>query len=99
MWQGRGDEGEVVITLLGLASGAMTTMSFLPQVLRSLRTRSTADLSWMWLMLFAVGTTGWLAYGLLTRDLAVAATNVVTVALVSTLVGVKSVHTLRRDPR
>lgn len=77
----------------------MTTMSFLPQVLRSLRTRSTADLSWMWLMLFAVGTTGWLAYGLLASDLAVAVTNVVTVALVSTLVGVKSVHALRRDPR
>lgn len=74
-------------------------MSFLPQVLRSLRTRSTGDLSWTWLMIFAAGTMGWLAYGLLTSDLAVAAANVVTVALVSTLLGVKVAHTLRRDPQ
>jgi MtN3 and saliva related transmembrane protein len=88
-----------VITLLGLASGAMTTMSFLPQVLRAVRTRSTGDLSWAWLFLFAAGTSGWLAYGVLTSDLAVAAANVVTVALVGTLIGAKALHNLGQDLR
>ena len=37
-------------TALGLCAGALTTISFLPQVLRAIRTGSSSDLSWTWLI-------------------------------------------------
>jgi MtN3 and saliva related transmembrane protein len=77
------------MTALGLFAGACTTLSFLPQVIRTLRTRHAGDLSAMWLLIFSVGTAAWLVYGILRSDVAVAAANGVTFALVLTLVVAK----------
>jgi uncharacterized protein with PQ loop repeat len=43
----------------------------------------------MWLLIFSVGTAAWLVYGILRSDVAVAAANGVTFALVLTLVVAK----------
>lgn len=83
------------MTLLGLLAGACTTISFLPQVVRTLRTASAADISWAWLLLFGGGVAAWLAYGLLTRDLAITLTNAVTFLLVAALCVLKA----ERRPR
>lgn len=77
------------MTTLGLISGALTTLSFLPQVLRTLRTGSAADLSLGWLALFGAGVSGWCVYGVLTHDLAIGLTNAVTLALVLVLTAIK----------
>jgi len=74
---------------LGLIAGACTTFSFLPQVLRTMRTGSAADLSAGWLVLFGLGVAGWCAYGALRSDLAIELTNAVTLVLVLTLVAAK----------
>jgi MtN3 and saliva related transmembrane protein len=84
-----------MITVLGLAAGALSSMSLLPQVVRSVRTGRTTDLSWAWLALFAASVTGWLVYGLLIRDPAVTATNAVMVGLIGLLLSVKARHTWR----
>ena len=77
------------MTVLGLFAGACTTLSFLPQVIRTLRTRHAGDLSAAWLLIFTVGTAAWLIYGLLRSDVAVAAANGVTFVLVMMLVVAK----------
>ena len=77
------------MTTLGLISGTFTTLSFLPQVLRTMRRGSAADLSLGWLALFGAGIAGWCVYGLLTADLAISLSNAVTLALVLMLTGVK----------
>jgi MtN3 and saliva related transmembrane protein len=77
------------MTTLGLLSGAITTFSFLFQVLRTVRTRSAADLSLGWLVWLTVGICGWLTYGLLSADVPVSLANAVTLALVLVLVGFK----------
>ncbi|MBS1892750.1 MAG: SemiSWEET transporter [Actinobacteria bacterium] len=77
------------MTALGLFAGACTTLSFLPQVIRTLRTRHAGDLSAAWLLIFSVGTAAWLTYGILRSDLAVAAANGVTFVLVMMLVVAK----------
>jgi MtN3 and saliva related transmembrane protein len=54
--------------LLGFAAATLTTLAFVPQVVRSWRTRVTRDVS---LGMFLVMTTGialWLAYGALIGD-------------------------------
>lgn len=88
-----------MVTALGLASGAMTTLSFLPQVVRAVRTGSTADLSWAWLVMFAVGIVGWVSYGLLISNVAVTVTNVVVMCLVGVLIVVKARQWLPRGLR
>jgi MtN3 and saliva related transmembrane protein len=77
------------VTILGLIAGTLTTLSFLPQVIRTLRTRHASDLSAAWLLTFALGTACWLTYGILRSDVAVAAANGVTSLLVLTLIVAK----------
>jgi MtN3 and saliva related transmembrane protein len=77
------------MTALGLFAGACTTLSFLPQVIRTLRTRHAGDLSAAWLLIFSIGTAAWLIYGILRSDVAVAAANGVTFVLVMMLVVAK----------
>lgn len=77
------------MTVLGLFAGTCTTLSFLPQVIRTLRTRHAADLSAAWLLIFGVGTVAWVVYGLLRSDLAVTAANAITTVLVASLVVAK----------
>jgi MtN3 and saliva related transmembrane protein len=77
------------VTALGLVAGTCTTLSFLPQVLRTLRSRHARDLSAAWLLIFGLGTAMWLAYGILRSDIAVAAANGVTAVLVLVLIAAK----------
>ncbi len=77
------------MTVLGLLAGTCTTLSFLPQVIRTLRSRHARDLSAAWLLIFGLGTALWLAYGILRSDLAVALANGVTAILVLALIAAK----------
>jgi MtN3 and saliva related transmembrane protein len=77
------------MTILGLFAGTLTTLSFLPQVIRTMRTRHARDLSAAWLFIFCTGTLAWLIYGLWKGDVAVAAANGVTFVLVMILIVIK----------
>jgi MtN3 and saliva related transmembrane protein len=74
------------VTALGFIAGSMTTLAFLPQVIRSYRTGSATSLSWWWLALFACGVSAWVCYGLLRNDMAIVWTNGVTLSLVLSLI-------------
>jgi MtN3 and saliva related transmembrane protein len=84
------------MTILGLIAGACTTLSFLPQVIRTLKTRHARDLSAAWLFIFGLGTALWLIYGILRADVAVAVANAVTCGLVMTLIVAK--YTIKPHP-
>ncbi|HXF30076.1 MAG TPA: SemiSWEET transporter [Solirubrobacterales bacterium] len=86
------------MTILGLIAGTCTTLSFLPQVIRTLRTRHARDLSAAWLLIFGLGTALWLTYGILTSDIAVALANGVTFGLVMTLIVAKYTIKPLEDP-
>jgi MtN3 and saliva related transmembrane protein len=77
------------ITLLGTISGILTTGAWLPQVVKSWRSRSAADFSWGYLGMFAAGVFLWAAYGVVRRDIAVTGTNVVTFVLVASVAMIK----------
>ncbi|GAB4210418.1 MAG: hypothetical protein OHK0012_00620 [Synechococcales cyanobacterium] len=76
-------------TWVGIIAGCLTTASFLPQAIKSIRTRSTRDFSWAYLLLFSFGVALWNLYGVLRDDLAVMAANTVTLGLVLVIVAVK----------
>lgn len=77
------------ITLLGLTAGTLTTISFIPQLVKSLRTKSTQDLSlWMYLI-FTTGIFLWFVYGLLRKDIPVIAANAVALVITTSILVIK----------
>ena len=77
------------IALAGYLAGTLTTLSFVPQVLRTWKLRETKDFSLAMLLLFAAGMLLWTAYGIGIASLPVIAANVITFGLVLFLLGMK----------
>lgn len=74
------------ITTLGLAAGALTTVSFLPQVIKSWKTKVTEDLSLGTFVLQGIAVTLWMIYGITIKELPLILWNFVTVCLVFTMI-------------
>jgi MtN3 and saliva related transmembrane protein len=74
---------------LGLAAGTLTTVAFVPQVVRIIRLRHADDLSWWMFGIFAAGVALWLWYGIRLDALPVILANVVTLALAVTILLLK----------
>ena len=73
------------IQIIGLLSAALTTTSFLPQAIKTWKTRSTHDLSPLMFTLFTFGIAGWLIYGIFIHDLPMILANSVTIVLAGTI--------------
>lgn len=74
-----------LITAIGFAAAALTTLAFLPQAVKSWRSRSTSDVSLGMALLLVTGIVLWLAYGLLRADLPIIAANAVTLLLAGSI--------------
>jgi MtN3 and saliva related transmembrane protein len=74
---------ETVILAVGLAAGALTTLAFVPQVIKVFRTRSTRDISLPTFAALVLGTALWLAYGILLGEIPLIVANGASLALVS----------------
>ncbi|MBL7857184.1 MAG: SemiSWEET family sugar transporter [Cyclobacteriaceae bacterium] len=71
--------------ILGLVAGSCTTVAFLPQVVKTWKSRSAKDLSLGMFSFFCFGVLLWLVYGIMVKDIPVIAANMVTLMLASTL--------------
>ena len=74
---------------LGILAGSLTTISFIPQLVRIVRTRSAHDISWGMVSVFACGTTLWIAWGALQHAVPVIIANVVTLAFTFAILALK----------
>ncbi len=84
---------------LGYAAAILTTGSFVPQALHTLRTRDVSGISLGMYGTFTVGVTLWLAYGLVLREWPIVVANVVTLGLALTILCVKIVEDRRAARR
>lgn len=66
------------VTIIGLIAATHTTIAFLPQAIKSIKTKQTKDLSLAMYTMLTIGVFLWLVYGLLTRDLPIIAANTIT---------------------
>lgn len=73
-----------MVEAIGLTASVLLSVSAVPQIVRSLRTKQTGDLSLTMILLFLIGFCLWIVYGWLIRSLPVIITN--TVSLGSMLV-------------
>jgi MtN3 and saliva related transmembrane protein len=60
---------------LGLAAGIITSIGFLPQIMKGYTTKQLRDVSYWMPAVIAAGMTLWLTYGLLRNDIAIVAAN------------------------
>jgi len=77
------------LAVLGLLAGFCTTISFLPQVIKSWRSHRTNDISLVTFLILSVGTLLWLLYGIIKIDMPLIIANSVTFLLEIIIIGLK----------
>ena len=77
------------LTILGLLAATSTTISFLPQAIKVIRTKQTHDLSLLMYSVFTLGIGLWLVYGILIKDLPLILANGITLLFTSIILMVK----------
>lgn len=75
--------------VVGDVAGTLTTLSFLPQVIKTWRTRSTADISLTMFLMFCAGVALWLVYGVLLDSVPLIVSNIVTLFLAGIILALK----------
>jgi len=68
-------------TIVGLMAGFCTTAAFLPQAIKTWKSKSAKDLSLGMYSIFCTGVILWLTYGILIGDIPIIITNAVTMVL------------------
>jgi MtN3 and saliva related transmembrane protein len=77
------------IEWIGYAAAILTSMSFLPQAILTIRSRNTSGISRGMYTMFTVGVALWLAYGIYLKSWPMIGANTVTLALAATILTLK----------
>ncbi|MCX5778639.1 MAG: SemiSWEET transporter [Elusimicrobia bacterium] len=71
-----------MIEVLGYCAGFLTTVSFVPQAMKILRSKSAHDVSMQTYGILAAGSLLWMMYGIFTSSLPIIIANVITFGFV-----------------
>ena len=80
------------LTILGLTAGAITSMGFIPQLVKGYRTKKLEDVSYFMPIVLATGMTLWFTYGILRQDLAIVLANAFGVGCCLMLIIMKKIY-------
>ena len=84
--------------IIGSLAAILTTSSFFPQALHTLRTRDTAAISLTMYSLFTVGISLWGVYGLMTMQWSIIIANGITLCLAALILTMKLRDVLKAKP-
>jgi len=65
------------IEIVGILAGALSCTTFLPQVIKTYKSRSTKDVSLVMFIIATISSALWLIYGILIDSFSVTFTNVI----------------------
>ena len=68
----------MLTTAIGLTAALLTTIAFVPQAIKALKTKQTKDISLIMYILFTAGVLCWLVYGIMLAELPIILANSVT---------------------
>ncbi len=83
--------------ILGYVAAFLTTASFLPQAMLTLKTRDTSSLSLSMYSLFTIGVFLWLIYGIQKADYAIIFANGITLILSTSILGFKIYNVINKN--
>ncbi len=69
------------VEILGYSAGFITSLTFLPQVVKTWKEKSAKDISLMMFVIAAINEVMWIAYGILKDDWVIISTNVVVLIM------------------
>jgi MtN3 and saliva related transmembrane protein len=75
--------------IIGYLAAILTTASFLPQAILTIKTKDTKSLSLSMYAMFTLGVLFWLIYGLSIADKAIIFANSITLILAAAILSVK----------
>lgn len=85
--------------LIGLLAGVLTTIAFVPQLLKIYATKSGKDVSARMFVMFSAGVALWLVYGIMIRSLPVIVANAITLGLALAIMALKVRYARREAAR
>ena len=77
------------ITILGLCAGAITSVGFIPQLIKGYQTKKLNDVSYFMPIVLAIGMTLWLIYGILNSSISIIAANIFSISCSISLIIMK----------
>jgi len=80
---------EINVDLIGYSAAALTTVSFVPQAIQTIRTRETHGISLAMYLMFTVGILLWLLYGVVLWSWPIMLANALTFVLALTILVLK----------
>jgi len=83
---------------IGYLAAALTTGSFLPQAIKTIKTRDTSSLSLSMYTLFTLGVLCWLIYGVYLNNVAIIISNAITLLLAACILFYKIFHIFCKKP-
>ena len=86
------------VELVGCIAAISTTVSFLPQAIKVIKTRDTGALSLLMYSIFTFGVALWLVYGILLQDIAIICANFITLGLAVCILVVKIQNDVIKKP-
>lgn len=87
------------IEILGYTAGAITSLTFLPQVIKTLREKSAKDVSMMMFIIAVVNQTMWVVYGALLSNWVIILTNAVILSMSLTMIILKLRYSDKEDEK
>ncbi|MBN2831480.1 MAG: SemiSWEET transporter [Candidatus Omnitrophica bacterium] len=87
----------MIWTIIGATAATLTMFSFIPQIVRGLRTKSIKDLSVVMLFQLSLGVSLWVAYGFYRRDSIIICANSVTLTTLLILISMYFKYRKNRD--
>jgi len=79
----------IIVDIVGFTAGFLMAVTMVPQIVKSLRTKSVEDISMLMLIIYAVSSLLWTAYGILIKSMPVAIADGFAFCVVSTQIFVK----------
>lgn len=76
---------EQMVSFFGYFAAILTTLSFLPQAIKTIKEKNTEGISLMMDSLFTAGVLMWLIYGLFIKDIPIIVANLITFILAVTI--------------
>ena len=77
---------------IGYMAATLTTLSFVPQALKTIRSRDTSGISLGMYVVFTIGIVAWFVYGLVLGSWPMILANAVTFLLAATILALKLRH-------
>ena len=80
------------VDILGYSAGAITALTFLPQVVKTWKDKSARDISLMMFVIAVINEIMWIWYGILLNNWIIILTNSILLVMSSTMICLKLIY-------